>query len=82
MYYGVFPPVLRLLQNYWYRLSMMERYVGYFGGPFKVRRGVNQGFPISSIIFNVVVDVVIRHWISVVVDTEGVEGGVSTLGIR
>jgi hypothetical protein len=35
---------------------------GYFGIPFPARRGVCQGDIISSIIFNIVVDFVVREW--------------------
>ena len=33
----------------------------YFGRPFNTERGVTQGDPISLIIFNIVVDVVVRE---------------------
>ena len=37
---------------------------GYYGEAFKGVRGVTQGDPLSPTIFNVVVDVVVRHWVT------------------
>ena len=45
---------------------------GYYGAAFQVFLGVNQVEPLSPTIFNVVVDAVVRHWISLV---EGSTGG-------
>ena len=39
----------------------------YYGDPFSVTRGVKQVYPLSSIIFKVVVEAVIRHWDTVFV---------------
>ena len=61
--YGVGPSARRLLQNYWRRLTMAARSGGYHGTAFKGSRGVTQGDPLSSTIFNVVVDAVVRHWL-------------------
>ena len=41
---------------------------GYYGAAFKGARGVTQGDPLSHTIFNVVVDVVVRHWVTVIVE--------------
>ena len=46
---------------------------GYYGEPFRGKRGVTQGEPLLPIIFNVVVDTVVRHWESLM--TEGAGGG-------
>ena len=61
--YGVGPGARRLLSNYWRRLTMAARSGGYCGAAFKGERGVMQGDPLSPTIFNVVVDVVVRHWL-------------------
>ena len=42
---------------------MVARAGGYYGEAFKGAMGVTQGDPLSPTIFNVVVDVVVRHWI-------------------
>ena len=41
---------------------------------FKGYRGVTQGDPISHTIFNVVVDAVVRNWVTVMVEGEGERG--------
>ena len=41
---------------------------GYYGAAFQGARGVTQGDPLSSTIFNVVVDAVVQHWVAVVVE--------------
>ena len=51
---------------------MVDCVGGYYGVAFKGLRGVTQGEPLYSIIFNVMLDAVVRHWISLV---EGVAGG-------
>ena len=43
---------------------MVARAGGYYGEAFKGARGVTQGDPLSPTIFNVVVDAVVRHWVT------------------
>ena len=43
---------------------------GYFGTPFKGYHRVTQGGQLSSKIFNMVVDVVLQHWFTLVASTE------------
>ena len=43
---------------------MVERAGGYFGTGFKGEMGVTQGDPLSPTIFNLVVDAVVRHWVT------------------
>ena len=47
---------------------MVARGGGYYGTGFKGARGVTQGNPLSPTIFNVVVDAVVRHWVTLVVE--------------
>ena len=56
---------------------MVSRVGGYFGAPFKGRRGVTQEGPHSPMIFNVVVDVVLHILVSMVTATEGVVDSVT-----
>ena len=66
--YGVGPCAQRLLQTYWRRLTLVARASGYYGTAFQRARGVTQGDPLSPTIFNVVVDAVVKHWVTVVVE--------------
>ena len=59
--YGVGTRALRLLRRYWGRMEMVAWEGGYYGEPFRGERGVTQGNPMSPTIFNMVVDVVVRH---------------------
>ena len=46
---------------------MGERTGSYYGKGFKGGGGVTQGDPLSPTIFNVVVDAVVRHWLTIAV---------------
>ena len=50
---------------------MVTRAGGYYGRAFQGAFGVTQVHPVSSTIFNVVVDAVVHNWVTVV--TAGVE---------
>ena len=56
------PWVRRLLAVYWDSSVMAEIESGYYGYPFQGYRGVTQGGLLSSWIFNVFVDAIVRHW--------------------
>ena len=43
---------------------MVARAGGYYGEAFKGARGLTQGEPLLPTIFNVVVDAVVRHWVT------------------
>ena len=73
--YRVSPSMVRLLQNYWDRMTMVAKADGYFRRLFKGYQGVTQGDPLSHTIFNVVVDAIIRHWVTVVETSEVGTGG-------
>ena len=53
-----------MLREYWERTTMVARAVSYYGKGFKGWGGVTQGDPLSPTIFNVVVDAVVRHWLT------------------
>ena len=47
---------------------MVERAGGYYGTAFQGACGVTQGDPLSPIIFNVVEEAVVIHWVTVTVE--------------
>ena len=53
---------------------MVARAGGYYGTAFRGERGVTQGDPLSPTIFNVVVDVVVQHWVKGLVDEAEAKG--------
>ena len=54
---------------------MVAKSGGYFGRPFKWYRSVKQGGPLFPTIFNVAIDAIIGHWLTVVTPTETDTGG-------
>ena len=54
---------------------MLAKAGRYFGRPFKEYRCVTQGDPLSPTIFNMVVNAVFGHWVTVVTPTETGTGG-------
>ena len=75
MAYGVGPRMVRLLRTYWDQLNMVAKAGRYFGRLFKGYQGVTQGDPLYLIMFIVVVDAVICHWVAVVMTIEAGTGG-------
>ena len=50
---------------------MVAQAGGYYGTAFKGEQGVTQGDPLSLAIFNLVVEAIVRHWVTgVIADTE------------
>ena len=54
-------------------MTMVANSGRYFGTPFKVQNGMNQGYLLYTTIFNVVVDAVLQHQVTVVIAAEGTE---------
>ena len=67
--YVIGPQARRLLQAYWGKSTMVAQAGGgYYRTCFKGARGVTQGDPLSPTIFNVVVDLVVCHWVTLAVE--------------
>ena len=61
---GVGEKALRLIARFWKYSVMACLAGGRYGRRFKARRGVTQGGPLSPTIFNLMVDAVVREWLS------------------
>jgi hypothetical protein len=72
--YGVGPKLLCLQTQFWTRAEMVCHAGGSFGKPFAAFRGVTQGGPLSSIMFNVCVDAVIREWLRWTINEDAASG--------
>ena len=64
-----------LLMEYWGKMTMLAQAGGYYGDTFKGARGVTQGDPLSPTIFNVVVDAVLCHWVTMALEEAEKRGG-------
>ena len=64
--YGVGPRSIQIIWRHWDCLTMVKSIGGYFGAPFKGQRSMTQGELPPITIFNVVVDTVLWHWVTVV----------------
>jgi len=60
--YGVGPRILRLLEHFWGRHVIIPRQHAFFGDPFPARRGLTTGDIPAPVIFNIVIDAVLRRW--------------------
>ncbi len=61
--YAVGPNFLRLQKKFWDDAKMVCPVGGNYSLPFGAHRGVTQGGPLSSLMFNVCVDCVVRDWL-------------------
>ena len=73
--YSVGHRACRLLWTYWSWMRTVAKAGGYYRAALKNARGVTQGDPLSPTIFNVMVDAVVRHWFTVMVESVEEWGG-------
>ena len=66
--YRVGPSACGLLSTYWGQLTIVACAGGYYGTVFKGDWGRTKGDLLSLTISNVVVDAVVRHWLSMVIE--------------
>ena len=62
------PNVLGLLKFYWDNQRCVAKCGKYHGGTFVPYRGATQGGVVSPILFNILVDAVVRKWLTDVMD--------------
>ena len=62
------PQLCSLLRKYWSWIRKVSKAGGYYGALFKGARGVKHGDLLSPTIFNVVVDAVVQHWVTIMVE--------------
>jgi hypothetical protein len=74
--YGVRPKLLRLQNSFWENAKLVCRAGGCYGSPFAAKRGVTQGGPLSSLMFNMCVDAVVREWLHQVLGDDAARGGI------
>jgi hypothetical protein len=72
--YGVGPKLLRLQTQFWTQAEMVCCARGSFGKPFAAFWGITQGGTLSSIMFNVCVDAVIREWLCWMINKDTTSG--------
>jgi hypothetical protein len=76
--YGAGTRVLRLITKFWDSLMIVAKQSGYHGEPFRSKRGTTQGDIVLPMIFNVVVDAVVRAWYHKL-DSEGLTNAVKAI---
>ena len=67
---GLGPNMARLVTSYWYQQRIVSKSGKFLGKYFWAGRGVTQGDPMSPMIFNIVVDAVVRAFLDVVCGTQ------------
>jgi hypothetical protein len=77
--YGVGPNLLRIQKNFWDDAKTVCHAGGNYGLPFEAHRGVTQGGPLSSLMFNVCVNCVVREWLRQVLGEDVAQDGVGNL---
>ncbi len=68
--YGVGPKMLRLQKHFWDTAKLVCHTGGNYGEPFSAERGVTQGGPLSSLMFNVCVNAIVREWLCQTLDED------------
>ncbi len=68
--YGVRPKMLRIQKHFWDTAKLVCRARGNYGEPFNAKRGVIQGGPLSSLMFNVCVNAIVREWLCQMLDED------------
>ena len=73
--YGMGPNLARLLTAYWDRQRIVLKTGKFLGKEFKTGRGLTKGDPASTMIFNIVVDAVVRAVLDMVCGPQEAQHG-------
>ena len=73
--YGVGPKLLALQKQSWETATLVCRAGGNYGEPFGAEKGHHSGGPLSSLMFNVCVNAVVREWLHQTLGEEVSERG-------
>jgi hypothetical protein len=68
--------MLRLQNHFWDTTKLVCRAGGNYGEPFNAKRGVTQGGPLSSLMFNVYVDAIVREGLCQTLDKDIARDGI------
>ena len=63
-----------LIRYFWDNSLLVCRASGVYGKPFRAGRGVTQGGPLSPKLFNILVDAIVREWLTLLVGSDAVDG--------
>ncbi len=74
--YGVGPKMLHLQKHFWDTAKLVCCAWGNYGEPFSAKRGVTQGGPLSSLMFNVCVDAIVSEWLCQTLDKDAAQDGI------
>jgi hypothetical protein len=80
--YGVKPKMLALQKHFWDTAQLVCRAGGNYGEPFSAKRGVTQGGPLSSLMFNVCVNAVVREWLHQMLGEEAARDGLGECVVK
>ncbi len=68
--------MLHLQKHFWDTAKLVCHAGGNYGEPFSAKRGVTQGDPLSSLMFSVCVNAVVREWLCQTLDKDAVQDGI------
>ncbi len=73
--YGVGPRMLHLQKHFWDTEKLVCHAGGNHGELFNAKRGITQGGPLSSLMFNVCVNAIVREWLHQTLDEDAARDG-------
>jgi hypothetical protein len=68
--------MLCLQKHFWDTAKLVCHAGGNYREPFSTKRGITQGGLLSSLMFNVCVDAVVREWLCQMLDKDAVRDGI------